>query len=114
MNTSLSFDEFVRFLADFKGADPAMVRSMFLPRQAEVAPFLGEFGALMYAKREKLRDRGKWVPERFWEDEVRPVSARPKPVSAKPTSRPVADYSHDELVQIIRPAFEAFLAAGGV
>lgn len=107
---ALTVEEFVRLLMSFNDLPEAMFSTLYAAASADRAQFepqLPVLGALVYAKREPIRARGWYVPERFFAKAPSPVA----PPKAK--SRSVSDYSHDELVAIIRPAYEAFLAAGG-
>ena len=100
--SALTFEEFLLLVASFNNLPEETVRAVFGPLRQQVEPYLAPVGALVFQKRDKLRARGKYCPDRFFE----------APAPAKRT-RSVSEYSQEELVAIIRPAYEAFLAAGG-
>ncbi len=100
--SALTFEEFLRLMASFNNAPVETVRALLEPHRRQVEAYLAPIGALVFEKRDKLRAKGKYCPERFFE-------------AATPAkhSRSISEYTQDELVAIIRPAYEAFLAAGG-
>ncbi len=117
VDTTLTLDEFSAVLASVMEWPLEMI-SEVVNREADQISHkdLADFGMLVYTLREKAQRKGWYIPARFLAKAKSPTPAKtptPKVPSRKAPSRPLTEYSVEELKAIIRPAYQDWLAAGG-